>query len=53
MTVKSQKSRSRLLGFWTFFLLLILKGAFAKAAAALSTLDSCAAQPRCRAANGS
>lgn len=53
MTVKLQKSRSKLLGFWTFFLLLILKGAFSKPAAALSTLHACAAQPACRTANGS
>lgn len=47
------KSVSKLLGVWTFLLFLILKGAFAKPAYALSTLDTCATQPACRAALGS
>lgn len=48
-----RKSVSKLLGVWTFLLFLILKGAFAKPAIALSTLDTCAAQPACRVALGS
>jgi hypothetical protein len=51
--VYTRKSVSKLLGVWTFLLFLILKGAFAKPAYALSTLDTCAAQPASRAALGS
>lgn len=59
ITVKVRKPVSKLLGIGTFLLLLILKGAFPKAAYAfvpspgMSTLDTCAAQPACRAALGS
>lgn len=48
--VTSRKSVSKLLGIGTFLLFFILKGAFPKPAIALSTLDTCAAQPECAAA---
>lgn len=44
------KSLSKLLGLWTFFLLLILKGAFAKPAYAQSSLQGlqqCSKDPAC------
>ncbi|MBF2005503.1 MAG: hypothetical protein IGS49_08555 [Chlorogloeopsis fritschii C42_A2020_084] len=48
------KSVSKLVGIWTFLLLLIFKLAFPKPAFAfLSSLDSCAAKPECAAAIGS
>ncbi len=48
MRSKTKKSISRLLGIWTFLVLLIFKGAFPKPAFAfLSSLDACAAQPEC------
>lgn len=45
---KTGKAVSRFLGISTFLLLLLLKGAFPKAAYAfLSSVDTCAAQPQC------
>jgi hypothetical protein len=47
----TNKSLSRLVGIWTFILVLIFKGVFPKPAFAfLSSLDACAAQPECAAA---
>jgi hypothetical protein len=44
----TNKSISRLVGIWTFLLLLIFKGVFPKPAFAfLSSLDACAANPQC------
>ncbi|NEU71100.1 hypothetical protein PI95_000535 [Hassallia byssoidea VB512170] len=51
MRSKTKKSVSRLVGIWTFLLLLIFKGIFPKPAYAfLSSLDACAANPECAAA---
>lgn len=50
MRVKTGKSVSKLLGIWTFLLLLIIKGAFPKAAyACLDSGSACIAQPACAA----
>lgn len=46
MRVKTGRAVSKILGIWVFFLLLILKGAFPKAAFALST-NACARDIRC------
>jgi hypothetical protein len=52
--LKTKKSLSRLVGIWSFLLLLIFKGIFPKPAYAfLSSLDACAANPECAAAIGS
>ncbi|WP_375509373.1 hypothetical protein [uncultured Nostoc sp.] len=54
MRLTTNKSISRLVGIWTFLLLLIFKGVFPKPAYAfLSSLDACAANPECAAAIGS
>jgi hypothetical protein len=51
MRSKTNKSVSKLVGIWTFLLLLIFKGIFPKPAYAfLSSLDACAANPECAAA---
>ncbi len=51
MRSKTNKSLSRLLGIWTFILILIFNGIFPKPTYAfLSSLDACAAQPECAAA---
>ncbi|MCC5667257.1 hypothetical protein LC653_26060 [Nostoc sp. CHAB 5784] len=54
MRLTTNKSVSRLVGIWTFLLLLIFKGVFPKPAFAfLSSLDACAVKPECAAAIGS
>lgn len=53
MRVKTREPVSKLLGIWTFLLLLILKEAFPRAAYALvgvpypSSLNTCAINPEC------
>ncbi|MDZ8184064.1 MAG: hypothetical protein RMX96_04275 [Nostoc sp. ChiSLP02] len=54
MRIKTKKSVSRLVGIWTFLVLLIFKGIFPQPAYAfLSSLDACAANPECAAVVGS
>lgn len=53
MRLTTKKSVSRLVGIWTFLLLLIFKGVFLKPAFAfVSSLDACAVRPECAAAIG-
>ncbi|QSJ18290.1 hypothetical protein JYQ62_05610 [Nostoc sp. UHCC 0702] len=50
----THRTHVKLVGIWTFLLLLIFKGILPKPAYAfVSSLDACAAQPECAAAVGS
>lgn len=54
MRLKINKSVSKLVGIWTFLLILIFKGIFPQSAYAfVSSLDACAVEPECAAAVGS
>ncbi|MBG1269707.1 hypothetical protein [Nostoc sp. WHI] len=53
MRLTTKKSVSRLVGIWTFLLLLIFKAVFPQLAFAfVSSLDACAVRPECAAAIG-